>query len=284
MLCFYLFTFAVVSLSTADYRGGERLQAGCNQPKKFSEEKSREFVKKINDHRRLMVEGKQRNGKTGNNLPTGENVAEMSDVGVKATKIVMDVVVHHLISRKLTNMKVRIFLSIPIHFQVQEWSCDLETKAIAALSTTCTESPDAPNGTTGLFYQSIGPERDPVDYWLSEMNETSMELSPQAEAPVKYHGKNQNYCNLVRYDASQIGCAEMKCAEKTSTFCLLDVPPLRNNDVMYYWGRGACPAGSCRPPTYGCNTVTGLCFKPVPTTTTTTTRRPLYCFGIYGCY
>ncbi|EYC17616.1 hypothetical protein Y032_0030g2174 [Ancylostoma ceylanicum] len=46
---------------------------------------------------------------------------------------------------------------IPNYSSIEEWSCDLEEKAIAALnSTVCptecpTEPPNAPNGTTGFF-------------------------------------------------------------------------------------------------------------------------------------
>ncbi|EYC17589.1 hypothetical protein Y032_0030g2156 [Ancylostoma ceylanicum] len=51
--------------------------ADCEKPKKFPEEKSKSFVKKINDRRRLMVQGKQKNGRLPSFLPLGENVVEM---------------------------------------------------------------------------------------------------------------------------------------------------------------------------------------------------------------
>ncbi|EYC17566.1 hypothetical protein Y032_0030g2139 [Ancylostoma ceylanicum] len=67
-------------------------------------------------------------------------------------------------------------------------------------------------------------------------------------------------------------------------FDIRRIRSLRNDDVLYYWGKGACPTGKCRPPTYGCNKTTGLCFTPVPTTTTTTTtRKPNIC-TIFGCF
>ncbi|EYC17631.1 hypothetical protein Y032_0030g2183 [Ancylostoma ceylanicum] len=184
MLCLYLFTFAAVPLSAASYLGGAKPPANCAQPIKFPKGKSEEIVKKINERRRVMVEGNQRNGKSGLNLPTGENVMEM------------------------------------------EWNCDLERKAMAALGGTCpTQSPSAPSGTTGFFdYKDVGIERDSLNLWLSEIENDNIVLYENREAPVKYNGVNKNYCNLVRYDASQIGCAATECGGKRSLFCLIDRP------------------------------------------------------------
>ncbi|EYC17683.1 hypothetical protein Y032_0030g2212 [Ancylostoma ceylanicum] len=77
MLSLYLLIFVAVSLSTADYLEGGKPQAECDEPVKFTKDKSDAFIKKINEHRRLMVEGKQKNGKSNGNLPKGENVLEM---------------------------------------------------------------------------------------------------------------------------------------------------------------------------------------------------------------
>ncbi|EYC43555.1 hypothetical protein Y032_0489g2361 [Ancylostoma ceylanicum] len=65
-------------------------------------------------------------------------------------------------------------------------------------------------------------ERDALDVWLSEINYTSIDLHEDPKAYVKCRSKNNliNYCNLVRYDASRIGCAKKVCDGKTSILCL----------------------------------------------------------------
>ncbi|KAL6729622.1 hypothetical protein Aduo_000663 [Ancylostoma duodenale] len=77
-----------------------------------------------------------------------------------------------------------------------------------------------------MYFSSMddGSNQDPMDKWLSEINETSIRLHSHPEAFIMYNGMNRNYCNLVRYDAFRIGCAEAKCGEQTSTFCLTDQP------------------------------------------------------------
>ncbi|EYB88734.1 hypothetical protein Y032_0242g3420 [Ancylostoma ceylanicum] len=155
---------------------------------------------------------------------------------------------------------------------ISEWSCDLENKAIVMLNQKCkNEQVSSPRGTTAFYYQDN--ERDAIEVWLSEINDTSIDLHDDPEAYVTCRGKSEliNYCNLVRYDASRIGCATKECDGKKSVFCLTNKEQLKTEDVLYYWGKGACPKGSCRPPTYGCNHHIGLCFKPLPTTTMTTT-------------
>ncbi|EYC17602.1 hypothetical protein Y032_0030g2165 [Ancylostoma ceylanicum] len=77
MLCVYLLIFTVVPLFPASIPGVERPAADCEKPDRFPEEKSKSFVKKINDRRRLMVQGKQKNGWLPIFLPVGENVVEM---------------------------------------------------------------------------------------------------------------------------------------------------------------------------------------------------------------
>ncbi|EYC17600.1 hypothetical protein Y032_0030g2165 [Ancylostoma ceylanicum] len=102
MLCVYLLIFTVVPLFPASIPGVERpagnirevviplykqrdliwkqgcvVLADCEKPDRFPEEKSKSFVKKINDRRRLMVQGKQKNGWLPIFLPVGENVVEM---------------------------------------------------------------------------------------------------------------------------------------------------------------------------------------------------------------
>ncbi|RCN53109.1 hypothetical protein ANCCAN_00660 [Ancylostoma caninum] len=126
--------------------------------------------------------------------------------------------------------------------------------------------------------------------WLSEMYQEKIYLHPDPGAPVMYRGKNRNYCNLVRYDAYHIGCAETECDGKKLTFCLTNKPPLQINETVYYAGDGACPKGACRPTAIGvCNEDTGLCLTPLPTTTPKpTTKRPksndcYFSFFMAGC-
>ncbi|EYC17619.1 hypothetical protein Y032_0030g2174 [Ancylostoma ceylanicum] len=201
MRCVYLPILAVLSLCTAQtkddrYRGRLR-PADCEQPKKFPINSLDAFVIEINRRRRLMIDGNQQNGPSGNgNLPKGENVIEM------------------------------------------EWSCDLEEKAIAALnSTVCptecpTEPPNAPNGTTGFFdCQNVSNGRDAMGWWLSEIYETKMDLLSVEGARVIYRDKNPNYCNLVRYDAHRIGCAESQGVDKKCVFCLTDKPRRRRKEA-----------------------------------------------------
>ncbi|EYC17572.1 hypothetical protein Y032_0030g2143 [Ancylostoma ceylanicum] len=119
------------------------------------------------------------------------------------------------------------FRNLPMGENVleMEWSCDLEKKAIAAFDNTCpTQPPGAPTNTTGFFVYQNETDEDPMDLWLSEINRTHLDLHEHPEAPVRCHGKNPNYCNLVRYDAARIGCAEKDCSGKKSTFCLIDRP------------------------------------------------------------
>ncbi|EYC17675.1 hypothetical protein Y032_0030g2207 [Ancylostoma ceylanicum] len=144
---------------------------------------------------------------------------------------------------------------------LQKWSSELEQKAIDAVKGKYS-APNPPD-ITPLLHQENEDDSDPLDFWLSEIKQTEIELHKNPEAPVKYAGKNTNYCSLVRYDASHIGCAETKCNGKKTTFCLTDQPPLQDGDVVYYWGKGACPTGKCRPPSYGCSNATGLCYIPV---------------------
>ncbi|EYC17674.1 hypothetical protein Y032_0030g2207 [Ancylostoma ceylanicum] len=151
--------------------------------------------------------------------------------------------------------------STPTDRSAQKWSSELEQKAIDAVKGKYS-APNPPD-ITPLLHQENEDDSDPLDFWLSEIKQTEIELHKNPEAPVKYAGKNTNYCSLVRYDASHIGCAETKCNGKKTTFCLTDQPPLQDGDVVYYWGKGACPTGKCRPPSYGCSNATGLCYIPV---------------------
>ncbi|RCN53123.1 hypothetical protein ANCCAN_00676 [Ancylostoma caninum] len=75
-----------------------------------------------------------------------------------------------------------------------------------------------------FFSYVEGSKRDPVDVWLSEMDEANITLHPDPEAYVRCHGKNRNYCNLVRYDASRIGCAQLECKGTNYVFCLTNKP------------------------------------------------------------
>ncbi|EYC17596.1 hypothetical protein Y032_0030g2162 [Ancylostoma ceylanicum] len=70
-------TLQAVPLFAASIPGVERPAADCEKPETFPEGRSKSFVKKINDRRRLMVQGKQKNGRLGSYLPVGENVLEM---------------------------------------------------------------------------------------------------------------------------------------------------------------------------------------------------------------
>ncbi|EYB99916.1 hypothetical protein Y032_0119g841 [Ancylostoma ceylanicum] len=92
---------------------------------------------------------------------------------------------------------------------------------------------------------------------------------------------------LIRYDASRIGCAGMFCngtKDQYNLFCLTDKPPLEKYEIIYYAGKGPCPAGRCRQG-YECHEMTGLCVRRSWHTTTTppptTTCKKIYVnFGI----
>ncbi|RCN44957.1 hypothetical protein ANCCAN_09061 [Ancylostoma caninum] len=164
--------------------------ADCTEPKKFPKDKLGSFVAELNRRRRLMVDGNQQNGGTGVKLKKGRSVMEV------------------------------------------EWSCHLEEEAIAALNTTACdmECPrdgpsEIPNGTTGFFdCQYDGKGYEPMGSWLSEMDKNDIYQDPNPEVRVMYGGKNRNYCNLVRYDAYGIGCAEKECSKTRLTFCLTNQP------------------------------------------------------------
>ncbi|EYC43571.1 hypothetical protein Y032_0489g2371 [Ancylostoma ceylanicum] len=130
MFYFCLVAFAVLPLSTALQLGGVGPREECPKPH-FPREKHVEFVKKTNHYRKLMVEGKQRNGPANYNLPTGENVSEMNGV-------------HKDFSEFLQ--------CIPSHFYIQVWSCDLEEEAFIALNNRCQDpTPSLPYGTTRFY-------------------------------------------------------------------------------------------------------------------------------------
>ncbi|EYC17592.1 hypothetical protein Y032_0030g2158 [Ancylostoma ceylanicum] len=90
---------------------------------------------------------------------------------------------------------------------------------------------------------------------------------------------------LVKSSITSQALLNVTCVEYIISFLLTFslFRPLKDDDVLYYWGEGLCPVGRCRPPTYGCNEDTGLCFTPVPTTTTTTTFKPIICHPL-GCW
>ncbi|EYB88733.1 hypothetical protein Y032_0242g3419 [Ancylostoma ceylanicum] len=86
MLYFYLLPFAVLPLYAAILRGAEKPPGDCGTNQSIFPEKDK-YVKKINEYRKIMIEGQQKNGKSGRNLPTGENVAEMLEDHLSSTKM-----------------------------------------------------------------------------------------------------------------------------------------------------------------------------------------------------
>ncbi|EYC17694.1 hypothetical protein Y032_0030g2217 [Ancylostoma ceylanicum] len=77
MLSLYLFIFVAGSVSTARIYHGEKPPAKCDEPIKFFKNRRDALLNYINERRRVMVEGEQRNGPTDEYLPMGENVTEM---------------------------------------------------------------------------------------------------------------------------------------------------------------------------------------------------------------
>ncbi|EYB88735.1 hypothetical protein Y032_0242g3421 [Ancylostoma ceylanicum] len=73
---FYLLAFAVLPLIAALRHGAEKPPGDCRTDQIKFPEKDK-YIYKINEYRKLMIEGQQKNGKDGGNLPTGENVVEM---------------------------------------------------------------------------------------------------------------------------------------------------------------------------------------------------------------
>ncbi|EYC06236.1 hypothetical protein Y032_0077g1096 [Ancylostoma ceylanicum] len=72
-----------------------------------------------------------------------------------------------------------------------------------------------------------GSKQDPMDLWLSEINSTSIDLHHHPEAYVQCREnitQLRNYCNLVRYEASRIGCAEKECDGNRTVLCLTNMP------------------------------------------------------------
>ncbi|RCN53124.1 hypothetical protein ANCCAN_00677 [Ancylostoma caninum] len=122
MLCFSLFFIAVVS-STLLPPGAIRPSADCSEPKKFPKGNADAFVKKINHRRRLMIDGEQKNGLTGRNLPTGESVAEME---------------------WSCNLEEKAMAALKEEFE-----------KVRDNNTCPVRAPEAPNGTTG-FWKCIG--------------------------------------------------------------------------------------------------------------------------------
>ncbi|EYB88789.1 hypothetical protein Y032_0242g3460 [Ancylostoma ceylanicum] len=74
-----LFLLAAVTLSTASVLGIQKLHVECEKPEEFPKELYDSFIVELNNRRRRMVDGKQKNGKYSvpPNLPKGENVLEM---------------------------------------------------------------------------------------------------------------------------------------------------------------------------------------------------------------
>ncbi|RCN44956.1 hypothetical protein ANCCAN_09060 [Ancylostoma caninum] len=238
-----------------------------------------------------MVDGNQQNGGTGQKLKKGEcnGDGELRNFDAFSTT-------------SLEYDCSAISLTHPLGPPL-EWSCNLEEKAIAALSTmkcptqcptyspSDKDGPSAiPNGTTGFFdCQDVKKGYEPMGNWLSEMDKNGIDQDPDPNVRVMYGGKNRNYCNLIRYDAYRIGCAEKECDKTKLTFCLTNQPPLQEKDVVYYAGNGACPTGMCYSTTGGCNFESGLCFPPQPSTKPTPTKKESksvichYSFLLFSC-
>ncbi|EYC17693.1 hypothetical protein Y032_0030g2217 [Ancylostoma ceylanicum] len=84
MLSLYLFIFVAGSVSTARIYHGEKPPAKCDEPIKFFKNRRDALLNYINERRRVMVEGEQRNGPTDEYLPMGENVTEMGNLYLPA--------------------------------------------------------------------------------------------------------------------------------------------------------------------------------------------------------
>ncbi|EYC17632.1 hypothetical protein Y032_0030g2184 [Ancylostoma ceylanicum] len=237
-----------------------------------------------------MVEGKQRNGALNhyNYLNTGENVLEMYtlpfSVSVSASTnnkpSVLPSAISELVPVNVSPPRKPYASDVEGRWQVQTMG-ELPLPSVRIVGRSCADC--------GLFVSSriclflhISQEGeyrgDPMQWWLGEIERQKLfSWITEWNHPVRYWGKNTNWANLVRCDASRIGCVENYCdGNKYALFCLTDKPPLKSGEVVYYWGKGACPKGSCRPPNEGCNTETGLCFVPLRPTTTTTQEPPCY--------
>ncbi|RCN45895.1 hypothetical protein ANCCAN_08060 [Ancylostoma caninum] len=117
----------------------------------------------------------------------------------------------------------------------KEWNCTLERLANASLNEKCTKNaPEAPQGTTGFFdYITEGellvagkPRPFGMELWLSEIERTSMDVDTTLRF-VLYENLNENYSNLVRYNAYGIGCAGKFCTDakdQFNIFCLTNKP------------------------------------------------------------
>ncbi|RCN45901.1 hypothetical protein ANCCAN_08066 [Ancylostoma caninum] len=140
----------------------------------------------------------------------------------------------------------------------QEWDCKLEEEALNSLtSDDCKKKPQAPSGTTGFFdYVTEDEDRDSgMEMWLSEIEHTKMGVT-SGDAVLYQNDNTRNYSNLVRHDATSIGCAKkfcatpIRCAKKScakgkgcakkfcsvngySIFCLTNKSPLKTGEIIY---------------------------------------------------
>ncbi|KAL6731950.1 hypothetical protein Aduo_002766 [Ancylostoma duodenale] len=149
------------------------------------------------------------------------------------------------------------------------YDCGLEKEAVAALNHTCSfTEPNAPPGKTGIFY-SMDIDWDVPEItsaawaWMDDIKEFAVSDYAITDKNVKFNDLVlRRYLNLMRPDIKKIGCAEMLCVEnglnKYRAYCLIDLPPLNINDVVYEAGRGGCENGEQCPKGTKCGSG-GMC-------------------------
>ncbi|KHJ92810.1 hypothetical protein OESDEN_07292 [Oesophagostomum dentatum] len=111
------------------------------------------------------------------------------------------------------------------------------------------------------------PELVSVMYeWMNQIKNHAVTYN-ESEQVIRYQEKDaanlKEYLNLVRWDATEIGCASVNKTEngqhKLRAYCLIDKPALKENDVVYSVGDGGCPKDLC-PAGFTCSFF-GMCKK-----------------------
>ncbi|KHJ86274.1 hypothetical protein OESDEN_13980 [Oesophagostomum dentatum] len=102
--------------------------------------------------------------------------------------------------------------------------------------------------------------------WMDEIKNHAVTYN-ERDQDIRYHDKDavnlKEYLNLVRSDATEIGCASVNKTENGQhmlrAYCLINKAPLKENDVVYSVGNGGCPKDSC-PAGFTCS-LFGMCKK-----------------------
>ncbi|VDM75438.1 unnamed protein product, partial [Strongylus vulgaris] len=117
-------------------------------------------------------------------------------------------------------------------------------------------------------YDYFGDIAMPLLRWLGAIHTNALNQTALENDTVIYQGDEaiESYANLVRWNATKIGCAWIKCPNKCiphgdvyTAYCLTNQQPLKEGDIIYEKGLGGCSNETDCPEPYKCDAISGLC-------------------------